>query len=94
MEKFDEILLSETTDIEFKESLEMIKPKSWLKSVSAFANGIGGCIYWGISDNRDVTGLSNEQQAIEKISEIIKARIEPMLLFNISPITIQSKTVL
>lgn len=87
MKSFEEILLSETTDIEFKESLEMAKPKSWLKTVSAFANGIGGCIYWGISDSRNVTGLSNAQQATEKISEIIKAKIEPMLLFKFTGIT-------
>lgn len=94
MKSFDEILLSETTDIEFKESLEVTKPKSWLKTVGAFANGIGGCIYWGVSDNRSVTGLSNAQQTIEKISEMIKAKIEPLLLFKISPIDIQGKTVL
>ncbi|MBU5461663.1 ATP-binding protein [Lachnoclostridium sp. MSJ-17] len=27
---------------DFKVALEKRKPKSWLKSVSAFANGIGG----------------------------------------------------
>ena len=94
MRNFEEILLSETTDIEFKESLEMTKPKSWLKTVSSFANGIGGCIYWGINDNRNVTGLLNAQQAIEIISEIIKAKIEPMLLFKINPIEFDAKTVL
>ena len=94
MKSIDEILLSETTEIEFKESLEMAKPKSWLKTVSAFANGIGGCIYWGISDSHNVIGLSNAQQVIEKITEIIKARIEPMLLFKINPIEIEGKTVL
>lgn len=29
---------AETTNIDFKEKVELNKPKSWLKSVSAFAN--------------------------------------------------------
>ena len=35
-------LIAEATEIDFKVALEVKKPKSWLKSVSAFANGIGG----------------------------------------------------
>ena len=94
MKSIDEILLSEATEIEFKESLEIVKPKSWLKTVSAFANGIGGYIYWGISDSRVILGLSNVQQTIEKISEFIKTRIEPAIMFRISPIAVDGKTVL
>lgn len=33
--------IGETTEYDKKEMLEERKPKSWLKSVSAFANGIG-----------------------------------------------------
>ena len=29
--------------------LEVKKPKSWCKSVSAFANGLGGVLVFGIS---------------------------------------------
>lgn len=35
-------LAAETTEIEFKEKVELKKPKSWLKTVSAFSNGIWG----------------------------------------------------
>ena len=35
-------LIGETTEYDKKEMLERKKPKSWLKSVSAFANGFGG----------------------------------------------------
>ena len=79
MKTFGEILISETNNIEFKESLEISKPKSWLKTISAFANGIGGSMFWGVSDDRKVVGLTNAQQTIERISEIIKIKIEPML---------------
>ncbi len=39
-------LIAECSDYDFKESLEEKKPKLWLKSVSAFANGIGGKIFF------------------------------------------------
>ena len=35
-------LIVECTAYDFKVMLEEKKPKSWLKSVSAFANGLGG----------------------------------------------------
>ena len=35
-----EMALSEAAESEFKSALETKKPKSWLKTVSAFANGI------------------------------------------------------
>ena len=36
-------LIAEATEIDFKVALEVKKPKSWLKSVSAFAKGSAGC---------------------------------------------------
>lgn len=38
---------------------ELMKPKSWLKSVSAFANGIGGTLFFGIDDERNLVGLAD-----------------------------------
>ena len=40
-------LLAECTAYDFKVMLEEKKPKSWLKSVSAFANGLGGSLFGG-----------------------------------------------
>ena len=39
-----ENLIAECTAYDFKLMLEEKKPKSWLKSVSAFANGLGGSL--------------------------------------------------
>ena len=47
-----EQLIAEATECDFKVALETKKPKSWLKSVSAFSNGIGGTLFFGISDDR------------------------------------------
>lgn len=41
-------LISECTAYDFKLMLEEKKPKSWLKSVSAFANGLGGSLFLGV----------------------------------------------
>ena len=46
--------IAEATECDFKVALEVKKPKSWLKSVSAFANGIGGTLFFGIDDDRNV----------------------------------------
>ena len=40
----------ESSNVEFKEKVEYGKPKSWLKSVSAFANSNGGILLFGIRD--------------------------------------------
>ena len=48
--------IAEATECDFKVALEAKKPKSWLKSVSAFANGIGGTLFIGIDNDRNVIG--------------------------------------
>lgn len=44
-------LISECTAYDFKLMLEEKKPKSWLKSVSAFANGLGGSLFFGVDND-------------------------------------------
>lgn len=70
--------IGETTEYDKKEKLEERKPKSWLKSVSAFANGIGGVLLFGISDDDVLIGLDDAKDASEKISEAIKTKMDPI----------------
>ena len=49
-------LIGEATAYDKKERLEVGRPKSWLKSVSAFANGNGGTLIFGISDDDQIVG--------------------------------------
>lgn len=70
-------LIAEATECDFKVALETRKPKSWLKSVSAFANGIGGTLFFGIDNDRNVIGLTDAQTDAETISRLIKERITP-----------------
>ena len=77
--------IAEATECDFKAALEVKKPKSWLKSVSAFANGIGGTLFLGIDDNRNVIGLADAQADAEAISRLIKERITPYPNFILVP---------
>lgn len=67
-----EKLVAETTECNFKVAIETKKPKSWLKSVSAFANGVGGRLFFGVDDNKNIVGLSDVQNDAELISRLIK----------------------
>ena len=49
--------------------LEESKPKSWLKGVSAFANGMGSSLFFGVDNDRTAQGLGNIQ----------KVNIQPLL---------------
>ncbi|MPW26123.1 AAA family ATPase [Alkalibaculum sp. M08DMB] len=71
-------LIGEATEYDKKETLEERRPKSWLKSVSAFANGIGGALIFGVTDNEELVGLSDSKDVSEKISEIIKTKMDPI----------------
>jgi ATP-dependent DNA helicase RecG len=63
---------------DFNRELEVSKPKSWLKSVSAFANGVGGVLLYGITNDKEVIGLPDVQRDIDIISKQIKERITPL----------------
>ena len=78
-------LISEATECDFKSELEIRKPKSWLKSVSAFANGIGGTLFFGVADETTVIGLENIQSVSEKISELINSKISPVPTVVLTP---------
>lgn len=70
--------IGEATEYDKKELLEERKPKSWLKSVSAFANGVGGALIFGVSDNEVLVGLEDAKSVSEKISETIKTKMDPV----------------
>lgn len=78
-----ERLIGEATEYDKKQALEVKKPKSWCKSVSAFANTLGGALIFGISDDDQVVGLIEPDHDAEKISEIIKTRLEPIPEFRL-----------
>ena len=79
----------ESTDLDYKVDVESVKPKSWLKSVSAFANTNGGHIIFGVSDkDHKEVGLIDAQSSASKISELIASRISPAPRYRLSEISV------
>ena len=87
-------LIGETTEYDKKQAVEMKKPKSWCKSVSAFANSSGGALIFGIADDGGIVGLDNPDSDAEKISEIIKSRLDPIPEFKLRFEQVDDRTVI
>lgn len=77
--------IGEATEYDKKEILEVKRPKSWLKTVSAFANCHGGVLIFGVTNDDELVGLENAKEDSEKISEAIKAKLDPIpqIILNI-----------
>lgn len=76
-------LIGEATTYDKKQMLEVKRPKSWLKSVSAFANGEGGTLIFGISDDDQIVGLADAKGDAERISEEVKSKLDPAPAVNL-----------
>lgn len=65
--------------IEFKEQLpEAGKARTALKSVAAFANGLGGVVIYGAADDGSVVGLKGSaKDLLGKLQELLRSAISP-----------------
>ena len=81
----------ESTNIDYKEKLEIEHPKSWLKTVSAFANTKGGILLYGVDDNRKPVGLANIKITSSKISDLINSKITPTPRYELNPFKEEGK---
>ena len=87
-------LIGEATAYDKKQMLEVRRPKSWLKSVSAFANGEGGTLIFGVSDDDQVVGLDDAEGDAEKMSEDIKAKLDPIPAINLEHMKVDGKNLI
>lgn len=71
-------LIAECTAYDYKVALEENRPKSWLKSVSAFANGLGGSLFFGVNNDGIVKGLDDVQRVCEVISNKVRDYMDPL----------------
>ena len=94
MQIHNNTLITECSAYDFKEMLERKKVKSWLKSVSAFANTDGGSLFYGVNDDGVIVGLENPQADADFISEMIKARLDPVPEVQLIPIEHEEHTLL
>ena len=89
-----ENLIAECTAYDFKLMLEERKPKSWLKSVSAFANGFGGSLFFGIDDDGVVRGIDDVQRVCEIISSKIRDYMDPLPEVELLPHSVDGLNIL
>ena len=94
MQIHNNTLITECSAYDFKEMLERKKVKSWLKSVSAFANTDGGSLFYGVNADGVIVGLENPQADADFISEMIKARLDPVPEVQLIPIEHEEHTLL
>lgn len=94
MQIHNNTLIVECSSYDFKEMLEGKEVKSWLKSVSAFANTDGGSLFYGVNDDGMIVGLDNLQADADFISEMIKARLDPVPEVQLIPIEHEGRTLL
>lgn len=87
-------LIGETTDYDKKQELETRRPKSWCKSVSAFANGRGGALVFGVADDGTVCGLERPQEAAERFSETVHDKLDPVPEFRLHFEQVEGRTVM
>ena len=92
--KLIELLKVECTTYDFKVSVEKKKTKSWLKSVSAFANTKGGSLFFGVDNDGNIVGLENSQSDADFISQEIKAHFDPLPDFELIPHKVENKIVI
>lgn len=74
--------------------LEEKRPKSWLKSVSALANGQGGSLFFGIDDNGGIIGLDDVQHVSQSISTRIRDLMDPLPDVELIPHEVEGKKIL
>ena len=74
--------------------LEEKKPKSWLKSISAFANSLSGSLFFGIDNEGVVRGLDDVQHVCETISSKIRDYMDPIPEVELIPRKIEEREVL
>ena len=92
----EEILAGESKNVEFKESIPDRSIK-YMKSVVAFANGMGGKIIFGIADKtREVIGFDNEDvfKKMDAIANAVSDSCEPAIIPDITLQTINGKTII
>jgi len=87
-------LISECTAYDYKSMLEEKRPKSWLKSVSAFANGQGGSLFFGIDDNGGIIGLDDVSHVSQVISTRIRDLMDPLPDVELIPHEVEGKKIL
>ncbi|MDZ7261166.1 MAG: putative DNA binding domain-containing protein, partial [candidate division KSB1 bacterium] len=77
---------------EFKE--EKVHPDDLASEMVAFTNTEGGRILLGVSDKKEIKGISNPDKQMQRIENIAYNNCEPSLIITIEKIKINDKIIL
>ncbi len=96
MAKTTEALINagENQTVEFKESLSSGRKKEAIETLVAFANGSGGSVLFGVTDDGQVVGANVGADTQEKLAELIRRRTYPSLPVEITVTSIEGAVVL
>ena len=92
----EEMVLGESKNVEFKESLPS-NAEHYLKTLVAFANTQGGSLLLGVEDQtRQVVGVDENTlfQTIDRIANAASDACEPQIVPEIEPYTLDGRTVI
>jgi hypothetical protein len=86
----------EGATLEFKRQLPGDDPRGVTKTVSAFANGDGGTLLFGVDDEGNVVGLRglDLRESVDRLTSIIGDRVRPRVEFTPRVVEIQGVRVL
>lgn len=93
--ELSEIENGESRTLEFKKELPQDSSK-WIKTIVAFANGAGGKLLIGVSNKREVIGISSDTDIFslrDKISDTIGQMCEPQIMFDIYQESVEDKVI-
>ncbi len=92
----EELLSGESKNTEFKRELPE-NSKKYMKSVVAFANGVGGKIIIGVEDgSREVVGVDKDSvfDLMDALANAISDSCEPLITPDITMQTVDGKTII
>lgn len=93
--EIEKIIQEESNNVELKKRVDFKDSKSYLQTISAFANGKDiGYIIFGIEESKEIIGIENVKKAYDEISSKIKNSIEPTISPIIDIINIKNKNII
>ena len=84
------IAQGENTTIEFKESFD----QEVIETAAAFANTDSGIILIGVSDKREIRGITIGKETLRDLSNRISQATEPRVIIEIKSVAVEEKSVL
>jgi hypothetical protein len=93
-----EVLISggERASVEFKRQLPGSDPAGVMKTVAAFANGVGGTLLFGVEDDGRVVGVGDQhiRQSLDRLTNLISDWVRPLPDFACETVEVIGRAVI